>query len=341
MKDIYYAVAHRPQAEIDSFKNRYDRFDTSQIPQIFKKSLNLDINSWKRSSSWGTSHVIYFVRVKNYKRALVLRANLGVGKPEVVMQVEKLVTDAVAQTGIPTNRVLFADVTRKHFPFDFQIQKKLKGRDLEDHFHGSQAEYDRMSFELGEYVAKIHSLIFPNFGRFDEPAALKNILRGAKKHFFDYIETCLDHDIEYLVKGKILSMTIGDKIRKIFEEYKYIIDIKQGVLIHHDLADHNIMFAGNKITAIFDWEACCVGDPVLDLASCPTWRTHYSREEKFLEGYKSISELPEFFKEKRDIYRLRTMLWKMVFAIRANIVTPERKHKFFSALLPYDIKKPA
>ena len=115
--------------------------------------------------------------------------------------------------------------------------------------------------------------------------------------------------------------------------------IKSGSLIHHDLADHNIMFKNSKITGIFDWEACCIGDPVLDLASCPTWKTHFPREQKLIEGYTSVTSLPNHFVEKMRIYKLRTMLWKMVFAIRANIVTENRKQKFLSALIPFGITK--
>ncbi len=81
-----------------------------------------------------------------------------------------------------------------------------------------------------------------------------------------------------------------------------------------------------------------MGDPVLDLASCPTWKTHYPREEKLIEGYTSVTSLPDHFEEKRNIYRLRTMFWKMVYAIRANILTKRRIERFSTALEPFGIK---
>jgi len=115
-------------------------------------------------------------------------------------------------------------------------------------------------------------------------------------------------------------------------------DVSKGSLIHHDLADHNIFFDGKKtITGIFDWEAAVVGDPVLDLASCPTWRTFYPREEILIAGYKSIIPLPDHFDEKINIYRLRTMLWKIVYAIRMNILNDARKNKFYEALKPFGL----
>lgn len=338
MNDIYYAVAHRSQAEIDSFRTRYEDFDTSLIPVIFRKSLNFDVVRWERSKSWGSSHVIYFVKVKQEKKPLVLRANLGFNnEPEVVMLVEKMVTGQVNRLDVPTNIVRFVDVSRRHFPFDFQIQEMLVGQDLEDHFHGIQKEYDQMSFELGAYIAIYHQLKYPHFGRFDFKAAQQAKLQGTKKSFYDYIIVCLNDDLKYLVDAKVITAKKADRIVDIFEKHKPIINIKQGVLVHHDLADHNIMFENNKITGIFDWEACVVGDPVLDLASCPTWKTHYPREEKLIQGYTSVTKLPDHFDDKMDIYRLRTMLWKMVYAIRFKILTEDRKNKFYYALKPFKL----
>jgi aminoglycoside phosphotransferase (APT) family kinase protein len=340
MEDIYYKVAHRSQGEIDSFKTRYDDFDSSLIPQIFKKSLNLTVKTVKPSKSWGSSHVIYFVTTKEKKETLVFRANLGFNpQPETVMLAEKLITDQVDQLGIPTNIILYVDISRKTYPFDFQIQKKLIGNDLEDHFHGTQKQYDQMSYELGAYVARYHQLKYSNFGLFNDQSILKEKLEGSKSNFFDYIITCLDSDLKYLADAKVLSIKKVDTIRKLFDQYKSIINIDKGSLIHHDLADHNIMFKGKQITGIFDWEAAVIGDPVLDLASCPTWRTHYPREKQLLAGYQSITPLPDHFSDKKNIYLLRTMLWKMVFAIRANILTPDREKRLWDALQLFKIKQ--
>jgi len=332
-KDIYYVVAHREQAEIDSFKTRYKEFDTGLIDEILDKSLGVKVKRFKRSKSWGSSHVIYFVEVKGHDESLVLRANLGFNKEaEVVMLVEKLVTDGAAKLGVPVNKVLYVDVLRKHFDFDFQIQEKLEGNDLEDHFKGTKSEYDQMSFDLGVMMAKYHQLTFDGFGMFDHKSALRGVLRGSKRKFIDYMKVCLESDIEYLVEAQVVSKSVGKKIGKLFDKYKKAMDIKRGVLVHHDLADHNIFFKNNKITGIFDWEACVSADPMLDLVSCPTWGTHYPRAQKLIEGYKTVSHLPDDFEEKRKIYLFRTLLWKTVYAIRMNILTDKRKQRFTDVL---------
>jgi fructosamine-3-kinase len=88
---------------------------------------------------------------------------------------------------------------------------------------------------------------------------------------------------------------------------------------------------------VFDWEAMVVGDPVLDLASCPTWKTLYPREQKLLDGYQSIKSLPDNFELKKNIYKLRTILWKTVYCHRAGILTPERAGRLGQALEPFGI----
>ncbi len=332
MSDIYYAVAHRSQKQIDTFKTRYEKFDDSVIPEVFEKSLGLRVKSWEPSSSWGSSHVIYFVKLHNH-HDLVFRANTGFGEPESVMVTEKLITDKVAGLGIPTNIILFADVSRKNFPFDYQIQEVLIGSDPEQKKDWQKEDYDNLSFELGQNIAKIHSIKLDGWGQFDKNDALRGKLKGTKSSFYDYLVTCLDSDLEYLINDEVINSKAAIKIKQLFLNNKKLINsTTKGSLIHHDLADHNITHEGKHLAGIFDWETAVVADPILDIASCPTWRTHYPREEKLIEGYTSITPLPENFEEKKNLYLLRTMVWKAVYAIRMDIMTPERKERFNNIL---------
>lgn len=330
--DIYYPVVHRSQEEIVALKKRYEAFDELKISYVMKEHGYTSI-SWDRPTTWGTSHVIYIVTVKEQKDPLILRANIG-GEVEGMMMVEKVISDTVGGLRIPVNEILVADCSRKKFPFDYQIQKKLAGSDIEDHFHGTQDDYDMLSFSIGTYVGKWGEISLTGFGRFDTADAMKGVLVGTKQSMHEYIIVKLDEDVRFLVDAGLFDTAKADAILKLFEQNKDPINAgRVSTLVHHDLADHNIMFNGkHAITGIFDWEAAVAGDPILDLASAPTWKTHYPREEKMIEGYRSVRDLPEFFKEKMNIYRLRTMLWKMVYALRAGILNAERKMKFENAL---------
>lgn len=338
MTDIFYPVAHRSDEEIAALTLRYETFDENLIPAIVRESVGMTAVSWKKPESWSTSHVIYIVTVRERERPIVIRANIGWGKPEVYMAVEKLITDRVATLNVPVNRILFVDTSRKVYPFDYQIQDMLEGVDIEANFHGTRQDYDQLSFDIGRYVAMWGELSLEGFGRFDEGLAIAGQLRGTKQSMYDYVIVRLDEDIKHLVDHGVLSFAKGEEVRKLFEIHKPVLNVKQGTLVQYDLADHNIMFDGARtVTGIFDWEAAVVGDPVLDLASAPTWKTHYPREEKMIEGYGSLREFPNFFREKMNIYTLRTMIWKMVYAMRSGILNEDRKRKFGSALVPYKL----
>jgi len=338
MDDIFYPVAHRSDEELAALATRYGTFPERDIPRLIRSSVNMTAVSWKKPESWSTSHVLYIVTVAERSRPIVLRANIGWGKPERYMLVEKLVTDQVAVLGVPVNRILYADISRSQFPFDYQIQDMLEGSDIEGHFHGTRDAYDQLSYDLGRYVAMWGDLSFSQFGRFDADAAEQGQLKGTKQSMYEYVIVRLDDDLRYLVDAGVLTVLRADAVRTVFETHKSILSVPIGTLVQYDLADHNIMFDGNTvITGIFDWEAAIVGDPMLDLASAPTWKTQYPREKKLLEGYTSVRPLPNFWKEKMHLYRLRTMLWKMVFAIRTGILTDDRKRKFDAALVPFRI----
>ncbi len=338
MTDIFYPVAHRSDEEIAALKLRYETFDENLIPSMIRRSINMTAVSWSKPESWSTSHVIYIVTVKERQRPVVIRANIGWGKPETYMAVEKLITDQVATIGVSVNRILYVDVSREFYPFDYQIQDMLDGSDIEGNFHGTRMDYDQISFDLGVSVATWGELEYEKFGRVDELLAVKGLLSGTRNSMYDYMIVRLDEDIRFLVDAGIVTMNAADRIRKLFDAHKPVMQMKRGTLVQYDLADHNIMFDGAKtITGIFDWEAAVIGDPVLDLASAPTWKTFYPREEKMIEGYRSIRDLPNFFKEKMNIYRLRTMIWKMVYAIRSDILNADRKRKFDAALIPFKI----
>lgn len=326
-RDIYYAVAHRDDEELASFKGRYEAFDAKAvIAPIFKEALGLDVASYRQSNTWGSSHVIYFVSFKDGHRDLVLRANLGVSSPEVEMLTEKLITDKVAALGVPTNTVLHADISRKTYPFDYQIQEILQGRDPEDDFEGSKEDYLRIAYETGEAIAKFSLITFEGFGRFDAKAVLQGELKGSKSRFSDYLGLNVDGDLEGLMKAELITEERAERIKSYLEErYPLVNNRGPASLVHHDLADHNLMYVDGHLAGVFDWEAAVAGDPILDLASAPTWKSHHPKREQLLAGYSSITPLPNNFEELERFYKLRTMLWKGYYATRINIMTDARR----------------
>ncbi|MBW7960222.1 phosphotransferase [Patescibacteria group bacterium] len=340
MSDIHYGGggAYFSDSEISKAQKKYDLFNTSYIRNIFKDIFNLKIVSFEKPKSWGLPHVIFIVGFLNHKD-LVLRANLGPKKPEVNLLIEKLIAEKVKKAGIKTNEIIYVDISRKKYPFDFQIQEKFAGLDPEIVFKGVKKDYDRISFQLGQTIAKLSEITFNKFGRFDENEALKNNLIGTKNNHYDYIVTELESNLEFIGNNNYLTNTQIQRILKLFDGNKQIINLEKGSLVHYDLADHNLRYNPQTfdLELIFDWESAVSSDPMLDLASCPTWTTLYEREKTLLKGYQSIKKLPDNYQDLINLYRLRTVIWKIVHNIRFGIINEKRLKKLSNALLHFNI----
>ena len=90
------------------------------------------------------------------------------------------------------------------------------------------------------------------FGRFDTTSATKGELVGTKQSMYEYIIVRLDEDIRFLVDAGLLAIAKADAIRTLFDQYKAPINAGGvSTLVHHDLADHNIMFDGKRIITGF------------------------------------------------------------------------------------------
>jgi len=335
---IYYAVADRSSEQINKFWNRYDYISEQEINDVFKKYW-YSLESLEKSQSWWTAHVVYFAKIVGQKERLVFRANAGKKwgfySPEVSMLTEKIVTDTVKSLWIATNKVLHVDISRSRFPFDYQIEEELIWVDPERHinekwdFLWEKEEYDALSFELGAAIAAYSEIKYEWFGLPDEQhiqSHQKIIWKNSS--FYEYITTNLETHLAYLIDTWFISKEDNDVIVKIFLQNKDRINDCESCLIHHDLADHNIMFNPhwkNKLSWVFDWEAMAIWDPMLDLWSCPTWGTHFERKWKLIEWYSSIKSLPKDYEIRMNLYELRTWIWKLMFVhkmkFEKNVIT--------------------
>jgi len=339
--DFFYVGggASKTPEQVSQLQKKYDLFDKEAIQTIFKDVLNVTVKNITKPSIVGLPHVTYFVEGDDGKQ-YCFRSNLGNEKPEIELVIEKLASDLARKNDIKSNNILYVDCSRKKYNFDFQIQEKLFGENPEHNFRGTQKDYDKISFELGQIIAKMSLIKFEGFGRFDKNIALtENRLATTMQSNYDYITLELDTQVNEIQKAKLIDSKRAAAILNVFKTSKELLDIKQGAMVHYDLADHNLFYdpLTFNVVGIFDWEAVCVSDPLLDLASAPTWKTLYDRESILIEGFKSIAQLPDNYKEKMDLYRLRTVIWKVVHNIKFGMLDQKRSERFFNALAPFKI----
>ncbi len=316
--DIYYYNAHRPASIVKRLQNRTQEFDAQVVPEIFSHSLHEKIVTYEVSNYFGTGHIIVFVKTKSGKK-LVLRATHALEEPEKYVELEQDIINRYKKAGVPSVEILASDASRRYFPFDYQIMLPLSGKDLELEWEGNQDQYDALSFELGKFIARQYQIPGEGWGRWKRDK--DGTVRGAKSSHHAYLTAYLDHDLEVIS----LFDVIGDSGCKQLLEYfssKNLQDLFKHTtphFVHHDIADHNIRYSGSRILSLYDWENAVVFDPISDLGSAPTWKTHYPREQKLREGF--VAELgfkPDNLDMKADVYFLRTMLWKTQFALKGQ-----------------------
>lgn len=320
--EVYYFNTHRSSKDVLALQKRYEMFGEiygeKTVVEIVGKVLNTKVLNIRQDGNFGTGHVIFFIETE--KGNFVFRANVGVLESEFYMDLEKYFNGIYEHANIPVGKVLYSDISRNVYDFDFQIMEVLPGKDLETEWTGTQEDYDKISFELGQIVARQYKAPVKGWGRFLN----QKDLQGAKENAFDYLVAYLNYDLEVILKARILSEIQVVEIRNFFVSSEFIFDnLNQSYLVHHDLADHNIRYEKDKVVAIFDWENAVAFDPICELGSAPTWVCHYPRKEKMIQGFIfEMKELglviPEFFEEKIAIYFLRTMIWKIAFALKGG-----------------------
>lgn len=331
--DVYYYNAHRPASLVNRLKNRVAEFDPSVIDSIIDKSLGEKVLEKTVSQYFGTGHVIVFVKTSN-ERDLVIRATHALAEPEKYIDFENEIIKRYKSVGIPSTEIIASDASRTHFPFDYQIMVPLTGKDLEIEWDGSKSQYDKLSLELGRMIARQYQLKGSGWGRLKRDDS--NEIIGSKATHNDYLTTYLEHDLAVFNLFDLTSPDGTNDIREYFgsKDLKSLFsDEVNSYFVHHDIADHNIRYSGDRVIALYDWENAIFYDPISDIGSAPTWKTHHPREQLLRQGFlEELGAAPNNFEVKADVYYLRTMIWKIQFALKGKRLSTRHLELFTDAL---------
>lgn len=326
--DIYYYNVHRSAETILQLQNRYTLFATLKdtvVNDIFQKHGYTVTNISVNEKNFWTWHVIYFVETKQ-QGVLVFRGAVWLREPEYYMELEKQFGALARKAGIPTSFIIAADCTRSEYDFDYQIMELLPWLDVETEWEWTQEEYDSLSYQVGETIAKEYTMPVKWRWRFINSSYE---LIGAKSTAFDYITAYVEYDLSVIQQANILSQDACVRIKNYFDQQRDIINFdKQAYLVHHDMADHNMRYdkSSYQLLAIYDWENAVACDPISELGSACTRVCHYPRLEQMKQWFlDSLWKVPNYFEEKIALYLLRTMLWKASFAIKWKRFSPRHQ----------------
>ncbi|MGM9765976.1 MAG: phosphotransferase family protein [Candidatus Cryptobacteroides sp.] len=248
------------------------------------------------------------------------------------MLVETEVIRRVGELGVPTPEIYAVDVTRKKFPFAYQLMEKFTDADINRIYKEGNLNTPAVMRQLGGYIASWQTMTTSGFGPFNTvELAETGRLVALHKTYPEYYMLNLDRHLDYLVSEKFIPESASEQIRKAVRSAADCLEIDCGCLVHKDIAFWNLIGRPDSIVSVIDWDDTIMGDPTDDLSLMACYHS-WAELEPLFEGYTSVRPLPEQFGKRFWLHLLRNMIFKAVIRVGAGYFS--RRNDFF--LVPSD-----
>ncbi len=303
------------------YRNTVNEVDDSIIHQhvfsvvdfVFHKK-PLSIEKFERS----TLHWVYKTIIG--KKAYIIRISKLAGfASNNSLLLEEAVAKLTEEHGVHSPEITTVDLSHKVIPYAYQVSKYVEGELLysvvQKKSYSSEIFYD-----FGKAIARVHSIKTSGYGQFNINFVKKKIFKGIYNTWSDYVMCNLENHLNYCKKNSIISSKEYNFLVTIFQKNRELLQKVPSVLLHGDVANHNVLCGGEHNVFLLDWEDTLAGDPVFDIAYYGTGV--YKQQlwfDYFMKGYMSISKLQynKEFWNRYWIYFLRISISKAV--LRNNL----------------------
>ncbi|MCJ7450291.1 MAG: aminoglycoside phosphotransferase family protein [Candidatus Nanohaloarchaeota archaeon QJJ-9] len=211
---------------------------------------------------------------------------------------EVYLLEKLSNTEIPVPEIEYQDLEGKRLGNHFYIMEDLGKKNLE----GIEENREELLEEAGRILAKVHSIEYNKQGTI----LYKDIERES---FIDYAERIVKNNLEKL-EGKLTDKET-EKARKILEK---IPEDSERRLCHNDFGLWQVMVDDGEISGIIDWEYAMSLSTSYDLAKAEVSTNIFSEGfESIIRGYKRKRNLPENYKNHKNVLKLIPALELMGF----------------------------
>ncbi len=237
----------------------------------------------------GTFHTIYRVTTPNERYVVKLNAFPDQYR-ELSFLLEHWVNIQLEQAGIVYCPTIATDVSRSFINTDILVQRLIPGDTLYSLAAGKELPPILLA-DVGSHIAKVHRLKCKGFGQISLQSLLaEGVARGQMNSWFEYLDTRFSDHIQFCIHQQILNADSLSILQSLSQTVKRKISVRQGCLLHGDVANHNIIADGNHVSAVLDWEDAVIGDSLYDVAY---WGTasfgHDGWIKEFHTGYNAIT----------------------------------------------------
>jgi aminoglycoside phosphotransferase (APT) family kinase protein len=299
------------------------RISKKQVQKIFDMN-SLGKVKTKKIIAEGVSNPAYLINDK-----FILRIKKD--SKEHKFQKEKFLFYFLGKkTDLPFPEVITLDYSKKIIDYDYMVLKKLPGASLEKTFPSlSKEKKKKLAYQLGEALAKIHSIHFNRIGHF-VPDKIKE-----KRSWKNLILDIYYESIKSIKKTSFLSKSTLQKIDQFIEKNEKLLNTRfKPSLIHSDYNFENILIKNGKISGILDLEWSHSGDPEYELSTInmklfklikSPYRHH------FFKGYESKFKRRKIPKNLEKLYRI--VYWLGILAWIHEEIAPTDSKKYIKSIM--------
>ncbi len=309
--NVYYWKCDSPHSTEEKKKLYFkEKYNNSDMEDLVRSACTDHLGSSPleiKAADCDGNHFAYIVTYPG--RNYFFRADGGSGGDDYMLAESRLMLMA-SNSGIPVPNVYHTDVELKRYPVRFQIMDLVEGRSLSIYQKNNELQADKIAFELGGHLRRLHSIRMDGFGFVDTDLLKTNgTVRCLDNNYPDYFDKRLDDHLDYLSSKKLLTPETIDEIRQLFKKYSSLLNIDSGVLVHRDMALWNVLGTRDRITAIIDWDDAVGGDPADDLGILQCFYEDDFMSHVF-KGYFGDEAISRDFQTRIWLHTLRNMLWK-------------------------------
>ena len=308
--NIYYWKCDSPQSLVQKqqlyFQGKYKDEMAIVVARACRDFYNREPDAVRPAGCDG-NHFAYLVDYPGYR--YFFRADDGACDDDYMLAESRLM-QLVSTAGLPVPAVYLTETDISRYGFRFQIMDCVPEQCLNVYYKNEQLNIPAVTQQLGELLRQLHSIKLTGFGFIDTDHLKNNdIIQGLDQSCCAYFDKRLDDHIAYLYDHRLLTRKEVDEIIHLFDLHRSLLERKEGVLVHRDLALWNVLGTPHEVTALIDWDDAISGDPADDLGML---RCFYDDDfmTMLIQGYGAGKALSDDFIRRTWLYCLRNMLWK-------------------------------
>ncbi|MFB6216549.1 MAG: phosphotransferase family protein, partial [Candidatus Aenigmatarchaeota archaeon] len=220
-----------------------------------------------------------------------------VRKGERCRKEEALTNHVKGCTGVPTQTIIYSDLSGDIIPYPFYIAEWVEGNSADKKWtERGQKELKQIIRQAGKYMGDLHANI--HFDKAGQLQANGHIQVVDGEPWKEYLQREMRETIQELSDTRFADLQ-GEAKEYVENGMELLEDSIQNVLVHWDIRPENLIVKNGEIQAVLDFEKAIAGDAEYDIA--------YS-EIHFMDSYWTPSN--NTFPDSVDVDTLRKAFHK-------------------------------